>query len=117
MHCKGLHYYSNPSEYNKESHYSSKGKDMQASKIGCRLKIRRSIVDKNAISCISVGYIDLNVAIRTAEFRGPGSVLHDADADAVTVEAGVGGGITIDSDPDAEWAEILAKAAPLIEPA
>ena len=29
-------------------------------------------------------------------------------------EAGVGGGITIDSDPAAEWDEILAKAAPLL---
>ena len=28
---------------------------------------------------------------------------------------GVGGGITIDSDPAAEWAECLAKAAPLLE--
>ena len=63
------------------------------------------------------GKLELNVAIRTAEFRGPGAVLHDADADAVTVEVGVGGGITIDSDPGAEWAEVLAKAAPLIEPA
>jgi len=70
-----------------------------------------------AIGASTGEMLELNVAIRTAEFRGPGSVLHDADADAVTVEAGVGGGITIDSDPDAEWAEILAKAAPLIEPA
>lgn len=71
--------------------------------------------------------LELNVAIRTAEFRGPGVVSgasagEDADAgegpgdDArITVEAGVGGGITIDSDPAGEWAEILAKAAPLVE--
>lgn len=71
-----------------------------------------------AIGASTGDMLELNVAIRTAEFRGPGSVLHDADADAdaVTVEVGVGGGITVDSDPDAEWAEILAKAAPLIDP-
>ncbi|CNW35594.1 Putative para-aminobenzoate synthase component I PabD [Mycobacterium tuberculosis] len=27
---------------------------------------------------------------------------------------GVGGGITADSDPDAEWAECLHKAAPIV---
>lgn len=76
---------------------------------------------RRGVHCGAIGastgeMLELNVAIRTAEFRGPGAVLHDADADAVTVEVGVGGGITIDSDPDAEWAEILAKAAPLIDP-
>ncbi|MDY0113881.1 MAG: chorismate-binding protein [Corynebacterium sp.] len=68
------------------------------------------------------GRLELNVAIRTAEFRGPAPLLDDADAAdegagaPITVEAGVGGGITIDSDPAAEWDEILAKAAPLIGP-
>lgn len=67
--------------------------------------------------------LELNVAIRTAEFRGPAPMLDDADVAAegagapITVEAGVGGGITIDSDPAAEWDEILAKAAPLTGPA
>ena len=71
--------------------------------------------------------LELNVAIRTAEFRGAGAEFRTAefrgtDAEgsasesAVTVEAGVGGGITIDSDPAAEWEEILAKAAPLTRP-
>ena len=46
---------------------------------------------------------ELNVAIRTAEF--------DAAGNAVL---GVGGGITADSDPDAEWQECLHKAAPTI---
>ena len=47
---------------------------------------------------------ELNVAIRTAEFDAAGNVV-----------LGVGGGITADSDPDAEWQECLHKAAPTIE--
>jgi para-aminobenzoate synthetase component 1 len=46
---------------------------------------------------------ELNVAIRTVEF--------DAVGNAVL---GSGGGITADSDPDAEWDECLHKAAPII---
>lgn len=46
---------------------------------------------------------ELNVAIRTVEF--------DAHGGAVL---GVGGGITADSDPDAEWDECVHKAAPLL---
>ncbi|MBU3706774.1 MAG: aminodeoxychorismate synthase component I [Mycobacterium sp.] len=46
---------------------------------------------------------ELNVAIRTVEFG--------ADSRAVL---GVGGGITADSDPDAEWQECLDKAAPIV---
>jgi para-aminobenzoate synthetase component I len=46
---------------------------------------------------------ELNVAIRTVEF--------DAAGNAVL---GSGGGITADSDPDAEWEECLHKAAPII---
>ena len=46
---------------------------------------------------------ELNVAIRTVEF--------DAHRGAVL---GVGGGITADSDPDAEWEECLHKAAPIL---
>jgi len=46
---------------------------------------------------------ELNVAIRTVEF--------DAQARAVL---GVGGGITADSDADAEWQECLDKAAPFV---
>ena len=45
---------------------------------------------------------ELNVAIRTVEFDTGGAVL------------GVGGGITADSDPDAEWEECLHKAAPVV---
>jgi para-aminobenzoate synthetase component 1 len=46
---------------------------------------------------------ELNVAIRTVEF----------DA-ASRVVLGVGGGITADSDPSAEWQECLDKAAPIV---
>jgi para-aminobenzoate synthetase component I len=46
---------------------------------------------------------ELNVAIRTVEF--------DAAGNAVL---GSGGGITADSDADAEWDECLHKAAPII---
>jgi len=47
---------------------------------------------------------ELNVAIRTVEF--------DARGNAVL---GVGGGITADSDPAAEWQECLHKAAPVVQ--
>ncbi|MEE3062988.1 MAG: aminodeoxychorismate synthase component I [Actinomycetota bacterium] len=46
---------------------------------------------------------ELNVAIRTVEFD-----------DAGTAVLGVGGGITADSNPDAEWQECLHKAAPVV---
>ncbi len=45
---------------------------------------------------------ELSVAIRSCEFHGD------------DVWFGVGGGITADSDPDAEWAECETKAAPLL---
>jgi para-aminobenzoate synthetase component 1 len=48
---------------------------------------------------------ELNVAIRTVEF--------DAHGGAVL---GVGGGITADSDPLAEWQECLHKAQPIVGP-
>ncbi|MGV0045426.1 aminodeoxychorismate synthase component I [Mycobacterium colombiense] len=46
---------------------------------------------------------ELNVAIRTVEFDAAGAAV-----------LGVGGGITADSDPDAEWAECLHKASPIV---
>ncbi|MEA5358699.1 aminodeoxychorismate synthase component I [Amycolatopsis sp., V23-08] len=45
--------------------------------------------------------LELNVAIRTFEIA------------AGAIALGVGGGITADSDPEAEWQECLHKAAPL----
>ncbi len=51
-----------------------------------------------------VAGLQLNVAIRTLEFAPDGRAW-----------IGVGGGITIDSEPAAEWAECLAKAAPLLD--
>jgi para-aminobenzoate synthetase component I len=61
------------------------------------------------VYCGTVGFAspvagtELNVAIRTVEF--------DDDGGAVL---GVGGGITADSDPDAEWQECLHKAASIV---
>ncbi|MBM7367325.1 aminodeoxychorismate synthase component I [Gordonia hydrophobica] len=49
------------------------------------------------------GLLDLNVAIRTVAITPDG---------ALTL--GVGGGITIDSDPAAEWQECLDKAASIV---
>ena len=46
---------------------------------------------------------ELNVAIRTVEFDSAGNAV-----------LGSGGGITADSDADAEWDECLHKAAPII---
>jgi para-aminobenzoate synthetase component I len=46
---------------------------------------------------------ELNVAIRTVEFDSMGNAV-----------LGSGGGITADSDPDAEWDECLHKAAPIL---
>ena len=64
---------------------------------------------RRGIYCGTVGFAsplagtELNVAIRTVEF--------DATGRAVL---GVGGGITADSDPDAEWQECLDKAAAIV---
>lgn len=53
-----------------------------------------------AIGIAGPGVLDLSVAIRTLEIAPDGRV-----------ELGVGGGITIDSDPDDEWDECVHKAA------
>jgi para-aminobenzoate synthetase component 1 len=64
---------------------------------------------RRGIYCGTVGLAspvagcELNVAIRTVEFGAAGGAV-----------LGVGGGITADSDPDAEWQECLDKAAPVI---
>lgn len=50
-----------------------------------------------------VAGFELNVAIRTVEIDAVGEVA-----------LGVGGGITIDSDPEAEWQECLTKAAAVL---
>lgn len=65
---------------------------------------------RRGIYCGTVGMAspvagcELNVAIRTVEFDPLGNAV-----------LGVGGGITADSDPDAEWAECLHKAAPVVD--
>lgn len=64
---------------------------------------------RRGIYCGTVGLAspeagcELNVAIRTVEFDAVGGAV-----------LGVGGGITADSDVDAEWQECLHKAAPIV---
>lgn len=64
---------------------------------------------RRGIYCGTVGLAspiagcELSVAIRTVEFDAAGGAV-----------LGVGGGITADSDPDAEWQECLHKAAPIV---
>ncbi|MBV9319268.1 MAG: aminodeoxychorismate synthase component I [Mycobacterium sp.] len=64
---------------------------------------------RRGIYCGTVGLAspvagcELNVAIRTVEFDGAGNAV-----------LGSGGGITADSDPNAEWDECLHKAAPIV---
>lgn len=66
------------------------------------LESRGRGVYTGAIGLVSpVAGLELNVAIRTFEIAGG------------TIALGVGGGITADSDPEAEWQECLHKAAPL----
>ncbi|CAM4205600.1 Para-aminobenzoate synthase component 1 [Mycobacterium basiliense] len=66
---------------------------------------------RRGIYCGTVGFAsptagcELNVAIRTVEFDTAGNAV-----------LGVGGGITADSDPTAEWEECLHKAAPIVGP-
>ncbi|MBS9535526.1 aminodeoxychorismate synthase component I [Mycobacterium sp. M1] len=65
--------------------------------------------ERRGIYCGAVGFAspvagaELNVAIRTVEFDAAGGAT-----------LGVGGGITADSDVDAEWQECLHKAAPIV---
>ncbi len=79
-------------------------------KIRARQLLSRWEPQRRGIYCGTVGLVspvagcELNVAIRTVEF--------DAHGRAVL---GVGGGITADSEPDAEWQECLHKAAPIID--
>lgn len=56
---------------------------------------------------------ELAVAIRTFEF-GPHTAAEDDEHTPAAVRFGVGGGITADSDPRAEWDECETKAAPLL---
>lgn len=62
----------------------------------------RNLLRNNRIG-LPVAGCELNVAIRTVEFDAAGGAV-----------LGVGGGITADSDPDAEWAECLHKASPIV---
>ena len=78
-------------------------------KLRARQLITRWERSRRGVYCGTVGLAspvagcELNVAIRTVEFDSAGNAL-----------LGSGGGITADSDADAEWDECLHKAAPII---
>jgi para-aminobenzoate synthetase component 1 len=78
-------------------------------KLRARQLISRWEQFRRGVYCGTVGLAspvagcELNVAIRTVEFNSAGNAL-----------LGSGGGITADSDADAEWDECLHKAAPII---
>ncbi|WP_218033403.1 aminodeoxychorismate synthase component I [Mycobacterium botniense] len=78
-------------------------------KLRARQLLSRWEQRRRGVYCGTVGLAspiagcELNVAIRTVEFDTAGGAV-----------LGVGGGITADSDPDAEWEECLHKAAPII---
>ncbi|WP_433610836.1 aminodeoxychorismate synthase component I [Prescottella agglutinans] len=85
-----------------------------ASVTGCPKHSARQLLtqwepEPRGVYCGTVGMhspvagLELNVAIRTVEFDPTGRV-----------ELGVGGGITIDSDPAAEWQECLDKAHSIV---
>ncbi|WP_137723521.1 aminodeoxychorismate synthase component I [Prescottella subtropica] len=85
-----------------------------ASVTGCPKHSARQLISRwepqpRGLFCGTVGMhspvagLELNVAIRTVEFDASGGVA-----------LGVGGGITIDSDPDAEWQECLDKARSIV---
>ena len=86
-----------------------------ASVTGCPKTRARQLISgwepqPRGVYCGTVGMssplagLELNVAIRTVEFTPTGGAV-----------LGVGGGITIDSDPAAEWQECLDKARSIIE--
>ncbi|ORV11014.1 aminodeoxychorismate synthase component I [Mycobacterium celatum] len=66
--------------------------------------VRRGVYCGTAGLASPVAGCELNVAIRTVEFDTAGNAI-----------LGAGGGITADSDVDAEWDECLHKAAPILQ--
>jgi para-aminobenzoate synthetase component 1 len=78
-------------------------------KLRARQMISQWERQRRGVYCGTVGLAspvagcELNVAIRTVEFDSHGGAV-----------LGVGGGITADSDPDAEWDECLHKSAPIV---
>jgi para-aminobenzoate synthetase component I len=71
--------------------------------ISCWEQNRRGIYCGTVGLASPIAGCELNVAIRTVEFDTAGNAV-----------LGVGGGITADSDPAAEWEECLHKAAPVL---
>ena len=67
-------------------------------------KHRRGVYCGTVGMASPVAGCELNVAIRTVEFDPAGRAV-----------LGVGGGITADSDPHAEWEECLHKAAAIVD--
>ncbi len=78
-------------------------------KLRARQLLSRWEPHRRGVYCGAVGMVsavagcELNVAIRTVEFDPAGGAV-----------LGVGGGITADSDPAAEWQECLDKAAAIV---
>lgn len=78
-------------------------------KTRARQLLRQWEAEHRGVYCGTIGMLspaaglELNVAIRTVEIAPDGSAV-----------LGVGGGITADSDADAEWQECLHKAAATI---
>jgi para-aminobenzoate synthetase component 1 len=78
-------------------------------KLRARQLISQWEQSRRGVYCGTVGLAspvagcELNVAIRTVEFDSAGNAA-----------LGTGGGITADSDADAEWDECLHKAAPIL---
>lgn len=79
-------------------------------KLRARQLLRQWEAARRGVYCGTVGLAspvagcELNVAIRTVEFNADGSAV-----------LGVGGGITADSDVDAEWEECLHKASSIVQ--
>ena len=73
-------------------------KRMAVARIGLVEPVRRGVYC-GAVGMIGPGIVDLSVAIRTAVLTGG------------VASYGAGGGIVADSDPDAEFSELLDKAA------
>jgi para-aminobenzoate synthetase/4-amino-4-deoxychorismate lyase len=91
-----------------------------APKIRALAAIEEFESDGRGIFTGCIGYLGLagdsalNVAIRTFEFEPTPSPGLAGQVAGTKFQLGIGGGITADSTPMAEWLECLVKAAPLL---